>query len=1017
MNLNISASPSGDSNNDNLQLRTELCGSAALQFNEESSRGFFHQSNYDVYIPPRVQAPNVSYPERTQGICGHPIVYSIELAKLIFSYLNAIAHKDWRFEIVPNELRAHCGGELKRYMCAVQAYINSKEHVLSKDFLINGILDKDFASKLKKIRKYSFIRSTDNIFSDTPEDVIDFETYEITDIGQIFNYSYCFFWKEEDSEDYKLGLEPVNIADEDLEEYISSVFHLLPEFEDIQDRIIPEEEILLQMSSSMGMAPCGKLSPVYMLKETMNQFSKEPLHGIRKVINVGPANTRDSVILSVPQSNSVKLIDAQCREIVKKMKYSLHIRDPTIFSRKLKKKRMQNNFFFDRDIEKEGITKPRQLIKGIFAAMRLKWKNHISELPFLKYETIFDDFILDIEDVGTIHLDRGHGLGMANALTTIMQCALFKTIKDRMESETGRTLDIDAIFLNDDGTILFKDEDLMEDYDDFEDTEMAKFCIKKKKSKSSKGEGTVFCEQYYYKHYREMNDKRSYFLNEMYRPFSAHNILNAKMIMSNMSFLALTGDKGKSLIYEYISFWGYEFFEGEWNTTSSFGGWFSLNFGDVNMEHVYNPELTRQEHRAMMAIKKFGQIRKLGIKRDNTLYRDPIYNIYGILDLPDSIRSRIGYCRTKREVAEQYHRISDRKSLERAYDYLQTKRLGAYKKYTTNIICMVPTIKYEMLKDLYKDKVILPHQSIVDKNLYEVYDENEDKLPFISPTPLLSMLKFYNPDKIKNTIYPEERTFLLGRQEIMTKTDKDQLERLFSPIKEPDKWDNHYLSYESDIYFTLFEKRYYKKFRDPNAVVQCWRMMNRNKFFPLEFFEERNSDDYAELLRELDSGRLRDFGSLRKNYQNYKFFSDFSKEEYEEAKTELDLEIKDFKEQQYKRNLDHVTSVVNSKNDTTTNFFALNQFWEWYSDPSSKDITEKVSVAFGLYAFAIKSPGELGSRVRESIRISKDVRWETICLIHHLNGGTLDESGDLCLTSELEPDLGGGLFGEDEEDY
>jgi hypothetical protein len=68
-----------------------------------------------------------------------------------------------------------------------------------------------------------------------------------------------------------------------------------------------------------------------------------------------------------------------------------------------------------RDLKKEGLTKPRFILKIILDELHLRWP----KLKAFEYPEFFDSF--KIPGVDAV---RGHGQGMANALTTIMQIAL-----------------------------------------------------------------------------------------------------------------------------------------------------------------------------------------------------------------------------------------------------------------------------------------------------------------------------------------------------------------------------------------------------------------------------------------------------------------------------------------------------------------------------------------------------------------------------------------------------------------
>jgi hypothetical protein len=299
-------------------INNEFIESYSLDLNEGSTRGFFYSckpKEIPIWSPSKAKLSQDIFQnsDRQQGISG-VIPWSQELADYLKLYLQNLPNdRDWRFIDVPSNIIDIVGSELKRYMCSIEAYLASSNPVMSRDYLVDGIGRRDFASNLKKIRKKSFLMSVESYPCDIESDFLDTPYYLIKDIGDIFNYAYCFFWDEEDSKDYLISMTPIEkISMEDREKFIESVMEVIPEIDEIKNRIVPEEEILLQTSSSSSILK-GQKVPVFIAKETENRFSTEPLIGYRTVIPVGPSNFRDSVILSVPHSNSVKLIDCDER--------------------------------------------------------------------------------------------------------------------------------------------------------------------------------------------------------------------------------------------------------------------------------------------------------------------------------------------------------------------------------------------------------------------------------------------------------------------------------------------------------------------------------------------------------------------------------------------------------------------------------------------------------------------------------------------------------------------------------
>jgi hypothetical protein len=187
--------------------------------------------------------------------------------------------------------------------------------------------------------------------------------------------------------------------------------------------------------------------------------------GKRSIVQVGPANTRDSIILPSDTLNTVSLIEKQMHHIVKHFPENMMIDNPAEMEAKLSRLDFKFPSKYCRDITKEGITKPRNLIQIILEEGHLRFPDMIAFDPAFK--TYSDLTIIDF-DGKLLKPTRGHGLGMANSLTTFMQIAVFRLIVERMTLETPEK-SLFGAFYNDDATIFSADKDILAAYIDFEE--------------------------------------------------------------------------------------------------------------------------------------------------------------------------------------------------------------------------------------------------------------------------------------------------------------------------------------------------------------------------------------------------------------------------------------------------------------------------------------------------------------------------------------------------------------------
>lgn len=880
--------------------------------------------------------PSSNIPRRmiTQGYSTGPIEFSMKLAIKMQRFIFNNIKDDFRFLIIPEDIIAYTGNEFKRFLCALEAYKKSPNPVLSISFLADGLTDLNFAKYLKKLRYKSFLESQGlRIFKgEEPEDYDITPAIRITDIGDIFNYSYWFFWKEEPEDDYKNGFIPVDRIDPDDEDQFKESLRFL--LRKIKIDEIQEEEILLKNSSSKAQTVNSKEKTVWLQKQTKNYFSNETLIGERTVIFVSPANIRDSIKLTVPQSNSLKLLEYQLREIASKMKYSLYIRNLDIFERKLKRFSEKYSIFFDRDIKKEGITKPRRLIQLVFEVLKEKYP----DLPAWKYCDIYNDYTLIMEDGKRLHTNRGHGLGMANAMTTIIQCVLFEVILQEFELEnyTIEKNQIKAIFYNDDATIGFNNLNDFYSYVDTEDDVLKKFGIIRNLQKSHWGTNFVFCEIY---SNPDFNKKISYKKAEIFSVFAAHNIVHAKMICRNLNphikYLDLDYYLG-----DIISFWGYEFYPSEWESPASLGGWINPSYKRVRLDLFNLTELSIDQSKALYANIKYSDI-EFRFRKTKKNYLDPLYQIYGPnLDLNNQDKA-LDYMQDISVIRSKYQRYSNRDQIEELFDNLLMKRINEYEKHIQRPLGVIDA--FNILYDKYQTLDFLPPLSLLEKG-EKIQDCDKNNNSYFQPqNPILSYIKFFNEDKISSRIIPDPR-FLVEFSPLdrgLTSEQRNQIHKILSLSRY-----NEYCPIGPvDLNSYSFSPKMYNHWHNPNAVMSAIAAFD-SKFNHHEYF--RNWRIHDENKYNLDENYL--YLIHRKDYCNdlklmvNKFGWSFTKKwliPYKDNWPFLQKIISDFSEELYselerKEIIHQITNeeleIQVEERINKINSYSIDEFWKWRAD-------------------------------------------------------------------------------------
>lgn len=476
-------------------------------------------------------------------------------------------------------------GEIGRFLISLESYQKYIKNIdapsASDIFKYSLLLGPAFPEVLKKL-KFECIwltLSTGSLGDYEPQNL--FRPYKIGDISEVFNPSYLpnFYEEVDDRAYYEI---PVRFEPSDEWVFKNKLSTLLPETIEIVDG----REILLEVTSSS----CG-LSPTKIWKEkekkSKNSFSSSPLKARRCVIPVKPGGYRDSVIFDLPTVNTIKWIDKQTLKVIENMPYNGMIEDPKVLKKTLDSFYEKHQYFLMRDIKKDGITKPRQLL--IWALQVLKDK--YPEAGAFEYLDIYRELTIDGK-----YVPRGTGLGMANSLTTLIQITLFSLILDRIcEEEPENVGRIDCLTYNDDFVVATEREDLLESYWNYEDDILKQFNIIRNDKKSFRAhKAFVFLEEYYPSY---LNRKRAFYDREVNLCYACQNIVEAKYQFAS---LRLNEEMTQLFLPKLVSYWGYEFCPEERSFPLDYGGWISYNHSGISYslfslleENEWNPDFHR----------------------------------------------------------------------------------------------------------------------------------------------------------------------------------------------------------------------------------------------------------------------------------------------------------------------------------------------------------------------------------------------------------------------------------------
>jgi hypothetical protein len=619
--------------------------------------------------------------------------------------------------------------EIYRFFLSLDGYLESSNPVIPEKDILYGAADIGYANTLKRIKRKSFLktwRADPYEFPDWWDDVPD---YVINDIGDIFNYSYLIFFKEDDPMDIEFSKIEVNIDPKWLKKFKDTLREILP-WDGFN--IVEEFEILTTLSSSMCYDNVrNEKSPHYLKKSKFLKFSKRMGKSKRSVIRVSPCNTRDSVILCPDDLNTISLMDKQVSEILKKIPQHIHLSDKTIVKQRIDSLFRNFDLFVQRDIRKEGLTKPRELLKAMLEVLH----DEYPDIKIFSYTDFYDSFCVLDENDEEIETKRGHGLGMANSLTTLMQLTIHNLIVEELSNDIP---DIDArcLALNDDFVVAFNDDYHMDEYWDMEDEVMGYLSILRAPEKSFYSyRSFVLAENYITPD--GWWEKESYQRRELLYPLACYNIVHAKEYF--ISAQCFTNEKyARSYIGEIVSKWGYEFHPNEVALPSIFGGWLNDSISGVDMSLK---ALDAAEYNSLIP-KGWKACRyKFHVQRKGDNFLSPLFELMGSPIIPDEFRDQFDNI-TMNELNSKYGKVLT-KSTKEFKKYWVDLREGRLKIFKKDIKMTFEELILEVNKTL-ECKQFYPCDSMVHKYHRGNYIGVNIKDIYIDPNPKLALVSKYN---------------------------------------------------------------------------------------------------------------------------------------------------------------------------------------------------------------------------------------------------------------------------------
>lgn len=713
----------------------------------------------------------------------------------------------------PDPLRS----EIRRFFISLDAYIESPNPVIPEKDILYGSTLKDYAETLKRIRRKSFEQSWFALNFEDPLWWNDVPSYKIKEIGDIFNYSYLIFWKQDDPDDYLYGMEPLNIKKRTLSIFKETLRDILPDRESFQK--IEEFEVLKTISSSISYdSKKDKKIPHYLLKPKRLTFSKSISPAKRSVIHVSPNNTRDSVLLDPSDLNTISLIDKQIMEILSRMQGHLHLRNKNIALKRINKLIEDFDRFIQRDIRKEGITKPRELLKAMLEVLHEEYP----DIQIFQHTAFYDEFCIIMQDGTRFTPKRGHGLGMANCLTTLMQLTIHQMIIDELINDIP-TLNAGCLALNDDFTVGFDDSYHMESYWDKEDEILDDLGIIRAPEKSFYSRNNFVIAERYVNCFGE-DPKESYQRRELLLPLACYNIVHAKEY--SIAAQSYTDNKLHDVYMDEIrDYWGYEFYPTEFDYPAKVGGWVNDYVGGCDMTMVILDELPYKNYvyGGYNAYKYNFSVRSKGLN-----FVAPIYSLLGRPKIPEEFQKNFDILSTH-EITWKYGRLLSNsiKEFSLYWNRKQEARLSIFKKsglappledLRKKLIASFPTVQF------------YPSDSMISR--FEEYKAVQISIDdfYIDPNPHLACISKFN-----EVIYEFKESFSIRftDPDEFTKKTSGLLSKEAARSIKSECLSNLLTGHYDEIYYPLNENQINELYLSPISIGRTTALLNWGRGYPI----------------------------------------------------------------------------------------------------------------------------------------------------------------------------------------
>jgi hypothetical protein len=213
-----------------------------------------------------------------------------------------------------------------------------------------------------------------------------------------------------------------------------------------------------------------------------------------------------------------------------------------------------------RDFKKEGLTKPRKILSIMLEELHRRWP----DVEAFNAPHFFDVWEVNV-DGDILKPLRGHGLGMANSLTTMMQIIIELMITNRTRINPTW-----SGYSNDDAAVIISSSNALANWIREDEKVCGALSLKYKKAATfTSPSEVVLCEVYVSKRIYNVNKKDSFSVINLGQILKAINASHARDLAQSMNIANVP----EAWMQQVVGYWGWNLYRNEQREAPCVGGW------------------------------------------------------------------------------------------------------------------------------------------------------------------------------------------------------------------------------------------------------------------------------------------------------------------------------------------------------------------------------------------------------------------------------------------------------------